>query len=279
MGSLSDYAENKLLDHFLNVAYTPVATVYLALCTADPTDAATGASMSETANAGAYARTAITFGAAASRSITQSGSVNFPRATATYGATIPFWTIVDSATYGSGNVLAHGAFSTPYAISNGNDISVASSQVVITVAAGSGASASNYLVLKLLDLMFRNQTFTKPATYMFLSNTVLSDTSVSNSDYTAVSGTGYARVQVNINGGASPAWNLASGGVSTNGGTITFPTPGSGGWTQLVAAGLIDSSSGSGNVLIYDSSNVVDQTPLQDQIVRVEAGAFSITFS
>ncbi len=39
MGSLSDYAENELLDHLFNAAYSPVATVYLALCTADPTDA------------------------------------------------------------------------------------------------------------------------------------------------------------------------------------------------------------------------------------------------
>ena len=50
MGSLSDYAELELLDHVFNAAYSPVATVYLALCTADPTDAGTGASMNECAS-------------------------------------------------------------------------------------------------------------------------------------------------------------------------------------------------------------------------------------
>lgn len=46
MGSLSNYLELELLDHVLNnAAYSPAATLYLALCTADPTDAGTGASM------------------------------------------------------------------------------------------------------------------------------------------------------------------------------------------------------------------------------------------
>jgi hypothetical protein len=67
MGSLSDYAENALLNHIFNTAYTSVATVYVALSTGTLTDTSTGASMSEVANANGYARTAVTFGAAATR--------------------------------------------------------------------------------------------------------------------------------------------------------------------------------------------------------------------
>lgn len=38
MGSLTNYLELELLDHVLNnAAYTPAATLYLALATADPT--------------------------------------------------------------------------------------------------------------------------------------------------------------------------------------------------------------------------------------------------
>ena len=47
MGSLTDSSEAALLDHVCNSAYSPVATVYLALATGDPTDAATGASFTE----------------------------------------------------------------------------------------------------------------------------------------------------------------------------------------------------------------------------------------
>jgi hypothetical protein len=85
MGSLSNFAELELLDHVFNAAYSPPAAVYLALCTADPTDAGTGASMNEVANTGSYARTAITFGAASARRITQNALVTFPQATGFVG--------------------------------------------------------------------------------------------------------------------------------------------------------------------------------------------------
>ncbi len=55
MGSLSNYAEDAWINHLVGTAYTQPATVYLALATADPTDAATGASCNECANANNYA--------------------------------------------------------------------------------------------------------------------------------------------------------------------------------------------------------------------------------
>src|SRR5689334_21871545 len=109
MGSLSNYGENALVKHlFLEAAYSPAATLYLALATADPTEAATGASMNEVANSGSYARTAITFGAASSRRVTQSADVTFPTASGSWG-TVTHWAIVDSGTHGAGNVLSYGA--------------------------------------------------------------------------------------------------------------------------------------------------------------------------
>ena len=92
MGSLSNFAENALINHLCNTAFTPAATMFVALCTADPTDAGTGASMSEVPNTNAYTRTAVTFGAAASRRVVQSGAVTFPQATGTWG-TISHWAL------------------------------------------------------------------------------------------------------------------------------------------------------------------------------------------
>ena len=83
-GALTTYGDNTWLNHIFGTAYTPVATVYIGLSTASPGKAATGASCSEVANSGSYARKAITFGAAASRAVAQSGTVTFNQATASW---------------------------------------------------------------------------------------------------------------------------------------------------------------------------------------------------
>ena len=160
MGSLSDYAENELLDHVFNAAYSPVATIYLGLATADPTDAGTGASFNECADSGSYARTAIAFSAAASRKIIQNGVVTFPEATGSWG-TVTHWAILDGNTHGAGNLLAHGAFTTGKAIVSGNTPSVADLETEVEFSAG---EMSDSLAHDLLDLMFRNTAYAAPDT-------------------------------------------------------------------------------------------------------------------
>ena len=72
MSGLSNYLENKLLDHALrNTSYTPVATVYLALYVGSPTDDGTGGAEV------AATRQAITFGAASSGTVSNSSSMSF----------------------------------------------------------------------------------------------------------------------------------------------------------------------------------------------------------
>jgi hypothetical protein len=284
MGSLSNYAENELVDHLFNAAYSPVAAIYLALSTADPTDTGTGASMSETANTNGYARTAITFGAAALRKVTQSADVTFPAVTgANWSTAITHWAIVDSATHGAGNVLAHGAFTSPFTPVVGNQPVIPSGEVVVEIqATASNGGFTDYAVHSLLNLMFRNIAFGKPDTYLALSTTVLNDQDVAVGDFTEVTGTAYARKQVNPNGGAAPTWTVASGGALSNADAIIFGTAGvvgAGGWTQVVAVAVISSASGAGNVLAYDSANVVDQTPAANDIVRFPAGDFDVALS
>ena len=101
MGSLSDYAEKKVLDHVLKVAsYSPPATIYVGLSTADPTDAGSG--WADPTYTG-YARKPITFGAAAARSIAQNALVTFDNCTA--GTSIvPYWGLFDALS--GGNLLA-----------------------------------------------------------------------------------------------------------------------------------------------------------------------------
>ena len=92
MGKISTFLANELLDHVFNAAYTPAAAVYLGLSTANPTD--DGSGLAEPSG-NAYARQAITLGAASARRVTQSGTVTFPQATGAWG-TISHWAIFDA---------------------------------------------------------------------------------------------------------------------------------------------------------------------------------------
>jgi len=268
MGSITDYLEDELLDHCFNAAYTPPSTVYLALCTADPTDAATGASMNEVANSGSYARTALTFAAASSRRVTQSGSITFPAATGSWG-TITHWAIADVATYGAGDVLAHGEFTSSKSIVSGNTASISSGSVWVEFSAG---TISNYLAHKLLDLAFRNTAYSKPDTYIALTTATISDSSTGSS-ITEPSSGAYARVQVNVNGGSSPTWDVSSSGNVDNTHEVAFTTA-TASWGTIVALATVDASSG-GNILTYDNS-LTDQAIDDGDTVSFAAGSLDI---
>lgn len=278
MGKLTTFGDNGFLNHLLGTAFSPAATMYLALCTSDPGQGATGASMNEVSNANNYTRKSIAFSAASSRAVAQNGAVTFNQASGSWG-TVTHWAIVDNATYGSGNVLATGAFSSSFAPVAGNTPSVASGQVTVTISAVSNHGFTTYYANKLLDLMFRNTAYSQPATYSALltSAGADADTTLTSKE---VSGTSYARVLVNKVGGASPAWNTVAAGASDNAQAIAYPTVGSGGWTQVVGACLVDSVTiGAGNVLCYDNDNVVDQTPAQGDTVSFAIGAHDISMS
>jgi len=279
LGSLSNYAEDQLLQHVFNVAYTSVATVYVALSTGTLTDTSTGASMSEVANANGYARTAVTFGAAALRKVMQSGAVTFPQASGAWG-TVTDWAIVDTNTYGAGNILAYGSFTASFAPVTGNTPTIPSGELQVIFNASSGAGFVDVCVHLLLNRMFRNQAYTKPATYIALATATIADTAATEANVTEVStaATGYSRKLVNISGGAAPKWNTASGGVVTNADAITFTTP-TASWGTITSCFIIDSASGAGNIIGYDNGNIVDQPVAASDTVQFDIAAFSISLS
>lgn len=112
--SFSDYAEGKVLDHVFGIAAFTQPTLYLAVSTADPTDAGTGAAEPV---GNAYARVA-TVGADWARSVsTVSNDVEmaFPEATGSWG-TLTHFALYDAST--GGNMIAHGALTTSKAIAD-----------------------------------------------------------------------------------------------------------------------------------------------------------------
>jgi hypothetical protein len=263
MTSLSNYAENALLNHITtNSAYSSVATLYLALATGNPGETATGASMSEVANSGSYARQAITFGAAASRRVTQSGGVTFPQASGSWG-TVTHWAVVDSATYGAGNVLAYGALTASQSIVTGNTPSVSTGTVYVEITASNGIS--NYAANGFLDRMFRNQAFTVSNNFAALLTATPSDSSTGSS-ITEPSGNNYSRVEINENGGSAPAWgSVSSGSVAVS--AFNFPTP-SGSWGTITHIAILDAST-TGNMLWY--MDVTDNAVIASDTVQFAA--------
>lgn len=263
MGSISDHLENELLDHVFSAAYTPPATVYLGLSTADPLDDASG--LAEPSGNG-YSRKAITFGAAASREVAQSAEVSFDAATGAWG-TITHWALFDADT--AGNMMAHGALGTSKEVVDGNTPSVAASEVTVSFSAG---EISDYLANKLLDRAFRNQAYAVPDTYLALTTAVIADDDT-GSTITEVSGGSYARKQVNPNGGASPTWDLAAAGLVDNTHNIDFAEA-TASWGTVVAVAIVDAAS-AGNLLFYDNG-VTDQAVGNGDTYRFPAGDLDV---
>lgn len=127
--SLSDYLENKVLDHILGkTSFTMPATVALALCTTAPTDASTGATIVE-ANYTGYARKAVAgsdLNAAASGQTTSANVLTFAACTAST-STIIAWALCDSASTGAGNMLVWGTATSTV---------ISTTQTPATIAAG-----------------------------------------------------------------------------------------------------------------------------------------------
>lgn len=134
MASKSNYLENKVLDHCLgDGSFTMPAAVYLALCTVVPTDASTGATITE-ANYTGYARKQIAasdLSAASSGSKTNSSAITFADCTAG-SSTIVGFAILDSGTTGAGNVLYWGTVTSKTIDTSNTPPTVAVGALVVT---------------------------------------------------------------------------------------------------------------------------------------------------
>jgi len=271
MGSITDFLENELLDHVFNATYTAPTNLYLVLCTADPTDTATGAACSETANSGGYARTEITVGVAASRVVAQDAEVSFPQASGDWASPITHWCIADTATYGAGNILAHGQFAVEKSIVTGNTPKVASAEINVTFSAG---EISDFLANELLDHVFNNAAYASPATYVALIITTPVTDSMTGSTITEPSGYDYARTQINVNGGASPTWDIAASGIVDNTQNIDIGPANGGNWGTIIAVAIVDAAT-AGNLLMYDN-DMTDQPVDDGDTAQFAAGALDM---
>jgi hypothetical protein len=139
MSAASNYLENKLLDHTLTATgFTAPADRYLALFitngttqqTSDRLEAGTLTDEVSTSST-AYARKAVTFGAASSGTSATNATVTFDAATGNWG-TITHIAIMDAAT--SGNVLFWGTVTTAKNIEVGDTFQVSSGNLTVSLA-------------------------------------------------------------------------------------------------------------------------------------------------
>jgi hypothetical protein len=113
--SISNYAENKILEHTTGkTAWTMPTTVYLKLHTADPGEAAT------TAAAGETTRKSVSWASAASGSIASSATVEWTNVAST--ETYTHWSLWDAST--AGNALWTGALSSSAAVTAGDTFQI-----------------------------------------------------------------------------------------------------------------------------------------------------------
>jgi hypothetical protein len=125
--NLTDYLENKLLDHaFGKAAYTMPTTVYVGLFTAAPGEAAGGTEVT----GGAYVRKAIAVNVAAAGATTNSAEMLWDVATANWG-TLTHLAIFDAAT--AGNMLWYGPLAATKVINNTDQFKLPAASVTVSL--------------------------------------------------------------------------------------------------------------------------------------------------
>ncbi len=145
MPAISTSLKNKLIDLTLRgQTFTGPATVYVSLHTSATTDAGggtevTGGSYARAAVAASMANFAGTQSAGSTSASTgttgatsNNGVINFPTPTASWGTPSNF-AVWDAAT--GGNMLYHGAITTPKAIASGAPVSFNAGALTITIGA------------------------------------------------------------------------------------------------------------------------------------------------
>lgn len=142
MSAMSDYLEGQIRAHIFRTAtFTKPSVIAIALCTASPTDAGTGASMNEVANSNGYARVtrnpldANWTAASSTDGLTDNAAaITFGPASGGSWGTVTHFAVLDSATHGAGNMLLHGALSVSKTVGDGDSLEFAIGALDVTFA-------------------------------------------------------------------------------------------------------------------------------------------------
>ncbi|MCH8029053.1 MAG: hypothetical protein IH874_03880 [Candidatus Dadabacteria bacterium] len=256
MGSMTDFLELELLDHVLrNEAFTSPTTVYIGLFTAAPGEAGGGTEVS----GGSYARQAIAFDAAASRTAANTALITFPVATANWG-TITDWAIFDAVT--TGNMLWYGVFDTSIVVNIDDEAEIAAGDIDLTASA---AGATDFLVHKLIDHSVGTASYTAPTSvFAALFTTATTDAGGG----TEVTGGSYAREVI--------VFDVAAAGATDNSVNDPFPTA-TADWGTITHAAIM--SLVTGGDMLFHAALTDSRTINNGQNSKFNAGDLDITLT
>lgn len=139
------------------------------------------------------------------------------------------------------------------------------------------ADMSDYLEQNLLDHIFNTPSFAQPATWIALYTTMPDEADAGGVE---VSGGAYARQQVNVNGGASPTWDLA---VTEGGGGFEVDNTHEVAWPQATALwgtilGMAVRDAVTAGNLIFLKTLATSKTVDIDDTFKFPVGDLSIIF-
>jgi hypothetical protein len=134
MAALSDYLENKIIDHVLRgTSYTAPSNVYVGLMTATPNDTGGGTEVS----GGSYARVAVATGTGTwnatggtDGTTENTSTITFPTPSAGWG-TVTHFAVYDAST--AGNLLFYAALTTSKTINSGDAVSFAAGALSLQI--------------------------------------------------------------------------------------------------------------------------------------------------
>jgi hypothetical protein len=123
-GSLTNYAENKVLDHVLGTTAYTMPTTYVALYTVAPTDSSAGTEVT----GGSYARIAGAWTASTGGATANSSNLDF---TGMPACTVVAVAVLDNST--GGNILIHGTLTANKSLDAGDTLRIATGDLDITI--------------------------------------------------------------------------------------------------------------------------------------------------
>lgn len=124
-GNLSNYLEDKLIDHFLGTTtYTMPSSVYVALYTVAPSDSGGGTQVT----GGSYARQVATFSASSGGATSNTGNIDFAGMPA---CTVVAIGIFDNLT--AGNLLLWGTLTSNKTVDAGDTLRIATGDLDISI--------------------------------------------------------------------------------------------------------------------------------------------------
>lgn len=259
MSQMTDYMENKLADYLRGQGLTLPANWYFGLLSA-----ASDSSVTELAGTGyariARARSLVNFAgtqgagttlasSGTSHTTSNNGAVDWGTSGSAWG-TATHVGLFDAST--AGNCWMRFQLGSPMVIGSGAAVSIAAAGIVFALGATGGLT--DYASNKLVDLIFRAQAYTWPATlYAALFTAAPSN----GGGGTEASGGSYARAAIasslaawsGTQSAGSTSASTGTGGRISNNAALSYPAA-TASWGTVTHEGLFDAST-SGNLMFW----------------------------